>query len=95
MNYEVIVIRVFGRVGEMFYGFFCYYRGGSLIIGLKMYDVCVIVYLILLELFEIIEMFIEVVLEGLVVGVIVVDLKMKYYKNMNVVVCIDVNVEVF
>ena len=63
-----------GRVGEMFYGLFRHYRGGSLTTGLKMHDVCAIAYLTSPELFETTETFIEVALEGPAVGA-TVDLK--------------------
>ena len=45
-NHEVTAIRALGRVGEMFYGLFRHYRGGSLTTGLKMHDVCAIAYLL-------------------------------------------------
>ena len=62
-NHEVTAIRALGRVGEMFYGLFRHYRGGSLTTGLKMHDVCAIAYLTSPELFETTETFIEVVLK--------------------------------
>ena len=94
-NHEVTAIRALGRVGEMFYGLFRHYRGGSLTTGLKMHDVCAIAYLTSPELFETTETFIEVALEGPAAGATVADLKMKYHKNTNAVACIDVNVEAF
>ena len=93
-NHEVTAIRALGRVGEMFYGLFRHYRGGSLTTGLKMHDVCAIAYLTSPELFETTETFIEVALEGRC-GSYCCGFKMKYHKNTNAVACIDVNVEAF
>ncbi|XEG91561.1 ribonucleoside hydrolase RihC [Edwardsiella tarda] len=94
-NNEVQAIRNLGEFGEMFYGLFSHYRGGSLTTGLKMHDVCAIAYITSPDLFNTTQTFIEVALEGPGAGATIADLKMKYHHKENAVVCLSIDVEAF
>lgn len=61
-----------------------------------MYDVNMIFYFFYLEVFMIKEMWIDVVMDGLVIGVMVGDVCGVYYDGkVNVKVCVDIDVVVF
>jgi non-specific riboncleoside hydrolase len=92
---ETEKIKGFGNVGPMFYALFQHYRGGSLQTGLKMHDVCAIAYLTNPELFTAQETYIEIVTEGPAAGATIADLKMKYHKTTNAVVCLEIDVPAF
>nr|WP_156774559.1 ribonucleoside hydrolase RihC [Edwardsiella hoshinae] len=94
-NNEVQIIRSLGKLGEMFYGLFSHYRGGSLTTGLKMHDVCAIAYLTSPGLFKTMQTFIEVALDGPGAGATIADLKMKYHHKANAEVCVSIDVEAF
>ena len=92
---EMTQIKTFGEVGEMCYGLFQHYRGGSLKTGLKMHDVCAVAYLVSPDLFRTQDTFVEVALEGPAAGVTVADLKMAYHSVTNCAVCLEIDVPLF
>lgn len=61
-------IRESGPVGEMLYGLFRFYRGGTLEAGLRIHDACTICYLVHPEFFTAEKRFIEVATEGPAAG---------------------------
>ncbi|MBR2566262.1 MAG: ribonucleoside hydrolase RihC [Paenibacillus sp.] len=82
--------------GKMLHSLFKRYRGGSMKTGLKMYDSCAIAYLLKPDLFEAVDTFVDVELNGsLTAGTTVVDLKGYLGKPSNAKVCIDVDPERF
>lgn len=89
------MIRTYGKVGEMFYGLFQYYRGGSLKIGLPMHDVCAIAYLLEPEMFKTELTYAEVQLEGPAAGAMITYLKMSYHTTKNMNICLEINVDQF
>lgn len=92
---EMTQIKTFGEVGEMCYGLFQHYRGGSLKTGLKMHDVCAVAYLVSPDLFRTQDTFVDVALEGPAAGVTVADLKMSYHSVTNCAVCLEIDVPLF
>ena len=82
--------------GKMLHSLFKRYRGGSMKTGLKMYDSCAIAYLLKPDLFEAVDTFVDVELNGsMTAGTTVVDLKGYLGKPSNAKVCIDVDPERF
>jgi len=82
--------------GRMLHSLFKRYRGGSMKTGLKMYDSCAIAYLLKPDLFETVDTFVDVELNGsLTAGTTVVDLKGYLNKPHNAKVCIDVDQDRF
>lgn len=85
-----------GQVGQMAYALFRKYRGGSFDTGLKMYDSCAIAYLLVPELFETVDTFVDVELAGnLTKGCTVVDLENYLQHPANAKVCVDIDVAAF
>lgn len=86
----------FNKVGEMAYCLFKKYRGGSFNTGLKMYDSSAIAYLLNPELFEIVETFVDIELNGTMTrGTTIVDLKGYLKQEPNTKVCIDIDSDKF
>jgi len=84
------------ETGNMIYQLFQKYRGGSMKIGLKMYDSCAIAYLLKPEMFEVVETYVDVELNGaLTAGCTVVDFKGYLGKENNAKVCTDINPQMF
>lgn len=92
---EVTKIKTFGKSGEMFYGLFEHYRGGSLTTGLKMHDVCAIAFLTNPELFTTQLTHVAIQLDGPAAGATVADLKGKYHQDTNAAVCLTIDVPAF
>lgn len=86
-----------GKVGEMFYSIFNYYRGGSVSKGgLKMHDLTTIAYLSRPDIFASEEVFVDIETGGEYTGgFMVVDFKNLYKKEKNVNFCTAINVEEF
>ena len=90
-------LRDMNKVGEMFYGLFNHYRGGSVSKGgLKMHDLTTIAYLDNPELFEKVETFVDVeTAPGYTEGFMIVDFRGVYKKESNATFCTAINVEGF
>ncbi|QVK18395.1 ribonucleoside hydrolase RihC [Mycoplasmatota bacterium] len=89
-------IKTFNRTGEMIYSLFQHYRGRGLRNGLKMYDSCAVAYLLKPEMFEVVNTFVDVELNGsLTTGTTVVDLKGYLKQPNNAKVCVDIDQEIF
>ncbi|MNJ72863.1 Non-specific ribonucleoside hydrolase RihC [compost metagenome] len=64
--------------------------------GLKMYDSSAIAYLLKPEMFEVVDTFVDVELNGsLTAGCTVVDLKGYLGKSNNAKVCVDIDPQMF
>jgi non-specific riboncleoside hydrolase len=82
--------------GRMIHSLFQRYRGGSMKTGLKMYDACAIAYLLKPDLFETVDTYVDVELNGsLTAGVTLVDLKGYLGKPNNAKVCMDIDSSAF
>lgn len=96
MQKEVEQIKTMNRAGEMFAALFSHYRGGSMKTGLKMHDVCALAAIVEPELFDFADTFVEIETgKGPANGATVADLKMKYHRETNSTVALDVHVEKF
>ncbi|WP_106769318.1 ribonucleoside hydrolase RihC [Paenibacillus faecalis] len=83
-------------VGKMLYSLFKRYRGGSMKTGLKMYDSCAIGYLLKPEMFETVDTYVDIELNGsMTTGATIVDLKGYLNKPNNAKVCVDVDQQLF
>ncbi|WP_106769322.1 ribonucleoside hydrolase RihC [Paenibacillus faecalis] len=83
-------------VGKMLHSLFKRYRGGSMKTGLKMYDSCAIAYLLKPEMFETVDTYVGVELNGsMTTGATIVDLKGYLNKPNNAKVCVDVDQQLF
>jgi non-specific riboncleoside hydrolase len=86
------LLRDMNDTGNMIYHLFKKYRGGSFNKGLKMYDSCAIAYLLKPDLFETVDTFVDIELNGeLTKGATVVDLKGYLKRDSNAKVCLDIN----
>lgn len=84
------------ETGRMIYQLFQKYRGGSMKTGLKMYDSCAIAYLLKPEMFEVIETYVGVELNGsMTAGCTVVDFKGYLGRPNNAKVCADIDQKMF
>lgn len=84
------------ETGRMIYQLFQKYRGGSMKTGLKMYDSCAIAYLLKPEMFEVVDTFVGVELNGsMTAGCTVVDFKGYLGKANNAKVCVDIDQQMF
>lgn len=85
------------KLGEMFYGLFSHYRGGSIEKGLRMHDTCAIAYLIKPEFFKTKEIYVDVVCEGVAAGALVADgfMKLNEDKKPNVIFCEEIDANAF
>lgn len=89
-------LKSLNKTGEMFYSLFKKYRGGSFTTGLKMYDSCAIAYVLKPELFECVDVFVDVETQGeLTAGCSVVDLKGYLKQEPNCTVCVDIDADAF
>ncbi len=90
-------IRESGPVGEMLYGLFRFYRGGTLEAGLKIHDACAICYLVHPEFFTAEKRFIEVATEGPAAGATVMrsNLIKADDREPKTNVCMDIDSEKF
>ncbi|MEH7385796.1 ribonucleoside hydrolase RihC [Bacillus sp. JJ1521] len=89
-------IKEMNNVGKMIYSLFQKYRGGSMKTGLKMYDSTAIAYLLKPEMFEAIDTYVDIELNGeMTAGCTVVDLKGYYKKPSNAKVCMDIDQDMF
>lgn len=85
-----------GEVGRMAYCLFQKYRGGSMKTGLKMYDSCAMAYLLKPEMYEMVDTYVDVELNGsMTAGCTLVDLKGYLGKPNNAKVCMDIHQEMF
>lgn len=90
------IIKGLNKTGDMIYSLFQKYRGGSMKTGLKMYDSTAIAYLLNPEMYEVVDTFVDIELNGaLTRGTTVVDLKGYLKQPANAKVCIDVNPDTF
>lgn len=93
---EIEKIRVMNDTGRMFASLFAHYRGGSMQTGLKMHDVCALAALLEPDMFSFQDTYVEIVTDGGAGnGATVADLKMKYHKNTNARVALDIDVQCF
>lgn len=89
-------IRAMNKSGEMLYGLFRHYRGGSMKKGLKMFDSCAIAYLLCPQMFEIVETFVDIELTGAYTsGCTVIDLRGYLKRPANAKVCVDLDSGMF
>lgn len=89
-------LKVMNETGNMIYQLFQKYRGGSMKTGLKMYDSCAIAYLLQPEMFQVVDTFVDVELNGsLTAGCTVVDLKGYLKQPSNAKVCVDLDPDMF
>lgn len=83
-------------VGKMLHSLFKRYRGGSMKTGLRMYDSCAIAYLLKPEMFETVDTYVDVELNGsMTAGATIVDLKGYLKKPNNAKVCVDIDQQLF
>lgn len=89
-------LKVMNQTGNMIYQLFQKYRGGSMKTGLKMYDATAIAYLLNPEMFQVVDTFVDVELNGsMTTGCTVVDLKGYLGKPNNAKVCVDIDPQMF
>lgn len=89
-------IKDMNKIGYMFYNLFKTYRGGSFSTGLKMYDSCAIAYILNPDMFETVNTFVGVELDGKYTkGATVVDLKGYLKKENNAKVTVDIDKDIF
>ncbi|GGH12112.1 ribonucleoside hydrolase RihC [Paenibacillus segetis] len=89
-------LKVMNQTGNMIYQLFQKYRGGSMKTGLKMYDATAIAYLLEPEMFQVVDTFVDVELNGsMTTGCTVVDLKGYLGKPNNAKVCVDIDPQMF
>ncbi|MCA9767063.1 MAG: nucleoside hydrolase, partial [Carnobacterium sp.] len=89
-------IKEMNKVGEMFYHLFKRYRGGSMQTELTMYDSTAIAYLFRPDLFEVVDAFMDVELNGrYTTGATIVDLEGFLKKETNATVCLDIDQDAF
>ncbi|RJE87599.1 ribonucleoside hydrolase RihC [Paenibacillus sp. 1011MAR3C5] len=89
-------LKEMNETGNMIYQLFQKYRGGSMKTGLKMYDSCAIAYLLQPEMFQVVDTFVDVELNGsLTAGCTVVDLKGYLKQPSNAKVCVDLDPDMF
>jgi len=89
-------IKNMNESGKMLYSLFSHYRSFGLKNGLKMYDSCAVAYLLKPEMFEIVETFVDVEINGeYTSGVTVIDLKNYLKRSANALVCVDIKQEMF
>ena len=89
-------MKAMNEVGKVMHCLFKYYRGGSMKTGLKMYDSCAMAYLLKPDMFEVVETFVDIELNGgLTKGCTVVDLRGYLGQPNNAKVCIDIDSERF
>lgn len=89
-------IKDMNKIGHMIYSLFSKYRGGSMKTGLKMYDSTAIAYLLRPDLFEAVETFVDVELNGkYTTGATIVDLKGYLNQENNATVCLDIKQKEF
>lgn len=89
-------IKELGKVGEMAYCLFQRYRGGTFNTGLKMYDSCAVAYLLKPEMYEVVETYVDVELNGeMTKGCTLVDLKGYLKQQPNAKVCLDIDQNMF
>src|SRR5699024_4845739 len=70
------ILKDMNDTGNMIYHLFKKYRGGSFNKGLKMYDSCAVAYLLKPDLFETVDTFVDIELNGAYTkGATIVDLK--------------------
>ncbi|AIF44853.1 ribonucleoside hydrolase RihC [Virgibacillus sp. SK37] len=85
-------LKELNRTGDMLYQLFQRYRGGGLKTGLKMYDSTAIGYLLNPDMFETVDAFVDIELEGsLTKGCTVVDLKNYTGNKPNATVAVDID----
>lgn len=89
-------LKEMNQTGQMIYQLFQKYRGGSMKTGLKMYDATAIAYLLQPEMFQVVDTFVDVELNGsMTTGCTVVDLKGYLGKTNNAKVCVDIDPQMF
>lgn len=90
------ILKDMNDTGNMIYHLFKKYRGGSFNKGLKMYDSCAVAYLLKPDLFETMDTFVDIELNGeLTKGATIVDLRGYLKQESNVKVCLDIDAEAF
>lgn len=84
------------KTGEMAYALFKKYRGGSMKTGLKMYDSCAMAYLLCPEMYQVVETYLDIELNGsMTAGCTIVDLRGYLKQPANAKVCMDLNENMF
>lgn len=90
------ILKDMNDTGNMIYHLFKKYRGGSFNKGLKMYDSCAVAYLLKPDLFETVDTFVDIELNGAYTkGATIVDLKNYLKEESNVKVCLDIDADAF
>lgn len=90
------ILKDMNDTGNMIYHLFKKYRGGSFNKGLKMYDSCAVAYLLKPNLFETVDTFVDIELNGAYTkGATIVDLKNYLKEESNVKVCLDIDADAF
>lgn len=90
------ILKDMNDTGNMIYHLFKKYRGGSFNKGLKMYDSCAVAYLLNPDLFETMDTFVDIELNGeFTKGATIVDLRGYLKQESNVKVCLDIDAEAF
>lgn len=93
---DIEKIKAASKTGKMITALFSHYRGGSIKTGLKMYDPTAMAYLLVPEMFQTTETFVDIELSGaLTAGCTLVDLKGYLGKPANATVCTDIDVQAF
>jgi non-specific riboncleoside hydrolase len=89
-------IKTMNKTGEMAYCLFKKYRGGSFNTGLRIFDSTAIAYLLIPEIYEVVDTYVDVELAGsLTAGCTVVDLCGYLNQPNNAKVCTDVDPDKF
>lgn len=89
---DCATLKDMNNTGYMIHSLFQHYRGGSMKTGLKMYDSCAIAYLLKPQMFETVDTYVDVELNGSVTtGCTIVDLKGYLKQPNNAKVCLDID----
>ncbi len=89
-------IKYMNNTGEMIYCLFQNYRSGSMKTGLRMYDSCAVAYLLCPEMFEMVDVFVDVELAGeYTKGCTVIDLENFLKQPPNAKVCATLDTDKF
>lgn len=89
-------IKKLGKVGDMFYGLFSKYRGGSFKTGLKMYDALAIALLLQPDMFTLVDTYIAIETQSLLTaGASLVDLRGYLHHSHNATIATAVDPTAF
>jgi non-specific riboncleoside hydrolase len=91
-------IQASGRIGDMLFRLFSFYKGGSFEEGLRIHDASTICYLLHPEFFKTEMHRVDVALDGPAAGATVIQSKLTAAKDLrepNVNICVDIDSEKF